>query len=347
MALPNPFAIGFALVAASIVVGVDFATQAQRQDVAIQAFTKDAYLGTLERRVQGTVDWVEKKQVQSVSARDHLPEAPEGWTREAWDVESINLDDLTRGMHMLEKSRAKKEHIAARLVADDQVWQYRHGNEIVRIFVRFDREKYVPKVPISGWLTERFAPLKKPKYLPYAVVQGVPFLKIESGRGADVGQPLMLEAVLGDNVTLAVAGQATRVTVLELIEQINFDALNAMLDHSLRPVGSGAPELTEVKAMTLARLHARARNAGIELSLAEMNATLISKVEDWDAFLAERGLADGGSNRNVAAGVVNAVSQNIDNVTESNARPSGKQGVSRLQLSGGRTCIGQTSRLCH
>ncbi|MEM6312430.1 MAG: hypothetical protein AAF754_20600 [Pseudomonadota bacterium] len=347
MALPNPFAIGFALVAAAILVGVDFFTQSQRQGVAVAAFTKDEYLGTLEQRFQDTLYWVEKKQVQSVSARDHLPEAPEGWTREAWDVESIDLADITRGMHMLEKSRAKKEYIAARLVADDEVWQYRRDNEVVRIFVRFDREKYVPKVPISGWLTERFAPVEKPKYIPYAVVQGVPFLKIESKRSRDMGQPLMLEAVLGDNVTLAVAGSATRRTVLELIELIDYDALNAMLDHSLRPVGSGAPNLTEVKEMTLAGIHARARNSGVELSLADMNATLISKVEDWDAFLQERGMADLSPNRSVADGVVNAVSQDIDKITASKADPSGKSGVSRLQLSGGRTCIGDASRLCH
>ena len=347
MALPNPFAFGFALVAAAIVVGADFFTQAEREGVAVASFSKDEYLGSLERRFHETVYWVEKKQVQSVPARDHLPEAPEGWTREAWDVESIDIAERTKGMHILEKSRAKKEYIAARLVADDEVWQYRKDNEVVRIFVRFDREKYVPKVPISGWLTERFAPVEKPKYIPYAVVQGVPFLKIESRRNRDLAQPLMLEAILGDNVTLAVAGSATRVTVLELIELIDYDALNAMLDHSLRPVGSGAPELSEVKAMTLARLHARARNEGVDLSLAEMNSTLISKVEDWDAFLEEKGLGDGGSKRTVAEGVANVVSQDIDNITGSGSEPSAKSGVKRIQLSGGRTCIGENSRLCN
>lgn len=347
MALPNPFAIGFVLVAAAIVVGADFFTQANKEGVSVAAFTKDEYLGTLQRRMQETAYWVEKKQVQAVSARDHLPEAPEGWTREAWDVESIDLTALTQGMHMLEKSRAKKEYTAARLVADDEVWQYRRGNEVVRIFVRFDREKYVPKVPISGWLTERFAPVEKPKYSAYAVVQGVPFLKIESSRNRDAVQPLMLEAVLGDNVTLAVAGKATRVTVLELVERIDFDALNAMLDQSLRPVGSGAPDLTEVQAMTLARLHARARNEGVDLSLAEMNSTLISKVEDWDAFLKEKGLGQGGANRSVAQDVVNAVSQDIDKITGSSAPSPAKPSVKRLQLSGGRTCIGDSSRLCN
>lgn len=347
MSFPNPFAIGFVIVAAGLVLSADFFTQARNTGVALNAFSKEDYLATLEQRVQETSAWIEKKQVQSELARDHLPEPPDGWIREAWDVESIDIDAITSGMHMLDKSRAKKEYIAARLVAKDDVWQYRRENEVLRIFVRFDRKKYVPKVPISGWLTEQFAPFDKPRYVPYALVQGVPFLKVENGRRNTLTQPLMLEAVLGDNVTLAIAGKATRRTVLELVEDIDFDALNAMLDHSLRPVGSGAPALTEVEGMTLARLHAQARNSGVELSLADMNATLISKVDDWDAFLLQKGLEDAASGRSAADGVVNAVTQDIETVSGGEVSASQTSNVRRLQLSGGRTCIGNNSRLCN
>ncbi|MEM6588921.1 MAG: hypothetical protein AAF641_10775 [Pseudomonadota bacterium] len=338
----NPFAIGFAVVAAGAFVGADFWDQAGKSQTDPEAFSKHAYLDTVEQRGEDTVGWFKKKQAQSVNARDHLPDAPEGWTRDAWDVERIDLAAMTKGMNIVEKSRAKQEHIAARLVADDDVWEYRRESEVLRIFVRFDRERYEPKVPISGWLTERFAPMNKPVYSGYAVVQGVPFLKVESGRDNDLIQPLMLEAVLGDNVTLAIAGKATRQTVLELVERIDFDALNEMLDHSIRPVGSAAPKLDDNEAMTLARLHADARNRGVMLSLTDMNATLISQVDNWDAFLNERGLADATLSQSVAEGIATAVTENVG---VNSAEPE-KPTVRRLQLSGGGFCAVGSSAGC-
>lgn len=325
MSIFNPFAVGFALVAAGAFVGVDYVTQSRAAGSQPGYYSFATYLESYGLRLDDTVASIDKTRRQSVEARTHLPMEPQGWQRSEWDIASIDMDALTAGMNLVEKMGVKGEMRKALKLANYEAWEYRSGDQMVRISVRFDTEMEPTETAMAGLLTGTFHPIDRPTYSPYTVIGNVPFLAVSDARNADAGSQTLLEARMGDDMIIAVAGDADATAMDGLLAQIDFDSLNQMLTEPLSYVGEGTPTLTNAQKAALAGLHARALNAGTpvleEMVTAILAGQFVEEVEEQETIVVE--------------------------VEEPEAKPVlQKPTTTRLQLSGGRTCIGDSGRLC-
>ncbi|MEL7253707.1 MAG: hypothetical protein AAGL23_06005 [Pseudomonadota bacterium] len=324
MSIFNPFAFGFVCVAASTVVGVDYVMQAKAAGSNPGEYAFSTYLDGYGIRLDDTLAYIDKTRRQSVEARTHLPMEPQGWERVKWDIGAIDMAELTRGMGIVQSTAAKDERRKAIALANYEAWEYRKGDQIVRISASFDPERTPSDTAIAGQLTGTFFPVAKPRYHPFKSVGNVPFLAVSDAKNPKGVTQTLLEARLGDDILIAVAADADLHEVLGLLEQIDFDALNLMLPEPLPYLGEGAPRLTNAQLMTLGGFQARALNTG-------------ERVPDdvIDAIIAGRVIAQ------VEEKPSSAVKQEAPQVEAE--KPAAK----RLQLSGGRSCLGETSKLCN
>lgn len=248
-------------------------------------------------------------------------------------------------MKKTEASYVRVEHTNAVRVADKYVWEYRRGPEVIRAFARFHNGNHAPRRPFSGWLNEAFSPVEDPRFVPFAVVQGVPFIATE-GRSGPLRKPgVVIEAYLNDQITLAFATTATKETTLAFLNQIDFDALNKMLDVPVPGIGRHAPDITEEEANTLANLHANARNEDQPLMLSDMNVLALRGVTDFQPYVRAQGLEkavplseEGKKER--PKGLWDAINKYI----VSQSMPSEER--NRFQLSRGGFCSGDLTQAC-
>lgn len=337
MSIFNPFAIGFTCVAACFVGGADYVLQSKANGSNPGEYALSDYLESYGIRVDQVFADIDKSRRQSEVARVHLPEAPQGWERVQWDIAAIDMDVVTVGMNLVEKMSAKDEMRKSLKMANYHAWEYRRGDEVVRISAKFEQEPEQVETTPAGWLTGTFHAIEHPVYGPFAIVQGVPFLTVSDAQSPDAVTQLLLEAQLGEKITIAVAGQAAPDAVQSLLAQIDFENLNLMLDEPLANVGPDASQLSQEQQLALSEVHATARNEGTPLSDAIIFGALNGKT------------ADEADEANVATLEAQATAEAAKAVQRVKANEGGnafgKQN-DRLQLSGGRSCLGGTGRLC-
>lgn len=328
MSFFNPFAIGFVLVAGGVVVGMDYVIQSKAAGSQPGTYSFSTYLDNYGIRADDTVDMIDKTRRQAVEARTHLPMEPEGWTRTEWDIGAVDLDALTAGMDLVNKMAVKNEWRKGIKLANYEAWEYRKGDQVVRISASFDEEREPSETAIAGQLSATFHPIEDVKYSPARVIGNVPFLAVNDALAPRSVSHILLEARLGDEILIAVAADANPQQLDALLEQIDFDSLNKMLPEPLPYVGADAPELSTSQQMALSILEAQAMNSGQAV-----------KAEDIATVLA------GGT---VEHSVVEEPEvQQAEAAPEPAPEPKKiKSSVGRLQLSGGRTCLSETSRLC-
>ncbi len=323
MSIFNPYAIGFVCVAAGSVVGVDYVMQAKAAGSHPGAYSFTTYLGQYGLRVDDTLAHIDKTRRQSVEARMHLPMEPEGWERVDWDIGAIDMNDVTRGMNIVQSMAAKNERSKAIALANYEAWEYRKGDQVVRISASFEEAREPSDTAISGQLTGTFFPVAEAQYRSFKAVGNVPFLAVTDAKHPKQVTQTLLEARLGDEILIAVAADADLHEVLALLEQIDFNSLNLMLPEPLPYLNEGAPQLSANQLMTLGGFQARALNSGEPLAeevvAAILAGDIVEEIEDESAVAEES-----------TAGT-------------QEEKPAAK----RLQLSGGRSCLGEGSNLCN
>ena len=325
MSLFNPFAIGFVCVAAGAVVGVDYVLQSKAAGSNPGEYSFSTYLGNYGLRVDDTIASIDKARRQSIEARTHLPMEPQGWERVAWDIGAIDMDELTKGMDIVQSMAAKKERTKAIALANYEAWEYRKDGQVVRISASFSEEPQASETAVSGQLTGTFFPVDRPQYRPYKLVGNVPFLAVTDARQPKKVTQTLLEARLGDEILISVAADVDMATLQPLLNQIDFTNLNLMLSEPLPYLEEGADPLSNAQLMTLAGAQARALNSGEKVP-PEMVAAILA------GTFVEPAQED----------VV--VAADVDPVE---AEPEDqKPAAARLQLSGGRSCLGNDTRLC-
>ncbi|MEL6646361.1 MAG: hypothetical protein AAFQ05_01435 [Pseudomonadota bacterium] len=333
MSFFNPFAIGFVCVAAGAVVGVDYVLQSKANGSNPGEYSFSAYLGNYGLRVDDTIASIDKARRQSVEARTHLPMEPVGWERLDWDIGAIDMDAVTQGMDIVQSMAAKKERTKAIALANYEAWEYRQGDSVVRISATFSEELAPSATAISGQLTGTFFPVDRPQYRLYKIVGDVPFLAVTDKRQPKKVKQTLLEARLGNEILIAVAADTDMTTLMPLLEQIDFASLNMMMSEPLPYLGEGARRLNDAQLMTLAGVQARALNSGEDVPPELMEAI-------------------------VAGTFVDVPQEEVVAAAEPTVEPAGEPAVAavepeeekpaagRLQLSGGRSCLGEDTRLC-
>lgn len=328
----NTYAIGFVCVAAAFAVGTDYVVQAKAHGSYPGEYAFGDYVGAYNARLGETVSAYKTARRQSEAAHVHLPEAPEGWVRREWTEPHADKGEVLAGLPLIEQMALKKELKKAAQVALFDTWDYVRGDEMIRLSARFigDDSEERGIVALGHLVSESYYGESGPSYAPYAVVQGVPYFEV-SGEQAQRGAQLALEAFVGDDILIGVAANAEAETVRAFLERIDYDALNLMLDEPLARIGSNAPPLTEAQEMVIAAQAAEGRYGGAQLAMdIEMAKENIAGQREPEA-----------EPEKPAASVVQLTGGNALGGREADT------GVNRLQLSGGRTCLGaSTGKFC-
>lgn len=322
----NPYAIGFVCVAASFAVGADYFVQAKANGSYPGEYAFATYVGSYNARFGETVSAIDTARRQSKEAHIHLPEAPDGWERRAWKDPNPDADEKLASLPLTTQMAIRKELKKAAQVALFDTWDYVRGDEMVRLSARYigndSEERGI--VALGHLVSESFYGSTGPAYVPYAVVQGVPFFEV-TGEDVRGGAALALEAFIGEDILIGVAANAEADTVRAFLELIDYDSLNLMLDEPVAGVGSAAPVLSKAQEMEIASQAAERRYGAEKLAM--------------DAAPAESNVASE-PQPEPEAPAATVVKLNGGDALGQDASESG---ISRLQLSGGRSCIGASS----
>ncbi len=334
----NAYSIGFVCVAAVAVGGVDYVMQAQAAGKAPGQYSVTEYIGSYTDRFDETIAAHQKASRQSEPARTHLPEFADGWERREWTPDTEGHDELLKTMNILQQASFKKGIRAARTAAKYQAWEYVRGSETVRLTANFklsdpdDAERPRVTAFIDPGLQINIAQAKG-----YGVVKGVPFMKlvnIETEAGSQPGGPVFLQAFLGDDMAIGVYAETDDKSLRALLEQINYDALNAMLETPLQGIGSEAPVLAQEQEAEM-----------IANAVAGFDALYYDTLEARNART-RAGLAGKSSKRKVGSSGASTFKK-VEGVAP--VESASQQGLKpqRLKLSGGNSCLsGSAGRLC-
>jgi hypothetical protein len=329
----NPYAIAFACVAAVAVAGADYVVQSRAHGAHPGAYPLSDYIGGYSRRVEAALARIDTARRQSQPARTHLPETLPGWERRAWTRDESKDAARTAGMTLLEQRAFKDRVTRARRAADAQVFEYVRGDDRVRLSAVFDpdadkqarAEAFVaPGVSVDG-----------ARLSGYDIIAGVPFFRLHPpAHRRDAGRdgPVMLQAYIGDSVAIGVHAEAAYAGLPGILAAIDYDGLNAMRDTPLPGIGSAAAELPDAR-----------RRARLEAAVTALQGARGPSVPEGVAARPGAGGGPPGDGRaparSGAAGGGARAAAGQDGAAET--------APTRLQLSGGRSCLGGSgSRLC-
>ncbi len=332
MSFLNPFAIGFVCVAAGFVVGADYVVQSKANGSNPGEYAFTSYLESYGIRLDGTVASIEKTRRQAEGARTHLPEAPAGWVRTEWGIDAEHVNAVLAGMGIVERMAAKTEKSKSFKLAKEHAWEYTNGEETIRISAQFQDDVGLPETATAGWLTGTFHPIFAAQYRPFTVVEGLPFLSVTDAEDEGAVTHFLLEAHLGTQITIAVAADAKPETVESLIQKIDITSLNLMLDEPLENVGVDAPAYGSEEERALASFYAKSLNERTQVTMAMLRAPLT---------------ADDAAEDSVASiqAETEAAAESVQRIKSQGGQAFGNTS-NRIQLSGGRSCVGGTGLLC-
>lgn len=260
----NYFAAAFCGLAIVAVAGADYYSQANSNGPNVGGYSVVDHLQSYGDRVTEYRADQAKAKRQSELAKVHLPEAPDGWDRLAWEPTPPSADGNVRdGMGTEEQAAvaamqnslvgqmAMKDAIkTARRIAQNEVWLYVKGD--TSVLLRAAYKDPVEKVSFQDQMVQialNNMMAVTTQLDGFAVIQGVPFFKVtEAWSDMDEVAPLDSEinlvAQLGADIELSVKSNASARELRALLDMIDYDALNLMLDKPLNYVGSTAPKLS-------------------------------------------------------------------------------------------------------
>ncbi|WP_120499200.1 hypothetical protein [Roseovarius sp. EL26] len=247
--------LGFAVVAGIVVAGVDYHQQSKTAGLALGQLSPGAYFATYKERFVGAQ---EEKRLQAeaeerakrwrIGGRPYLPEAPEGWTRNALSegdnsavlpqADESNSDKASGSMVANMEVRAEADRIKE---LDGRSWVYKRGNEAVYVEVRTRQEANANS--LIGLVADTINGMSAGSSQEgYAVAGGVAFAEQVDWQGNREHHYRVLKGIVGfgQEIELRVHANASRNTTREILQAIDYDGLNAMLPYPMKTVGNDA-----------------------------------------------------------------------------------------------------------
>lgn len=185
------------------------------------------------------------------------------------------------------------------------------------------------------------------------MVQGVPFFRDIYVGPAEIPTDgpvrVRLMAMIIPQITLEVEALATTPDLRALLEQVDYAALNAMLDTPLAAIGPDAPEIAPAQQAAVATLALEALRAGQSAHLQGLEQRALAMVD------AQAGLALPGAGVDMgAAKPATSAFSKLKGLFDGDARGSAQASEQserdkpgRVQLSGGTSCLeGSAGRFC-
>ncbi len=250
--------IGFGIVMALAVLGVDLSMQARKTDQSIGQMGFAGYVDTIKGRYGEVLEARALKERQKQLAKVHLPEAPEGWTRREWaDGDNSKIlpskhDDLNSDAEMQEALGGQMSlsfNNRAR-----EVWVYESGDEMVSLGVVYSKPKTTGGIQgvalkvIAGNISAMSSTEA------FALIQGVAFGSNHLFGVQDEEKPYrVFKAGIGTDIKMIVRANASDESIHMLLNAIDYDALNAMLDHPVETVGTTMPKASAEESLQTAQ----------------------------------------------------------------------------------------------
>lgn len=269
----------FAAIAVIAVGGVDYVNQSRRADSTIGGFGVSAYLTSISGRFwdqqASLAAEKERNRLRAMDPRDHLPAAPDGWTRAGWDDaakaffgERFDLqkdasipDEIKNDPTIKALSAASKAVAESRDASEVFVYQKPGAVIAIRLEHRVGSLGGIQGVAIKA--VEHNIESMSGK-TPFAVVKGV-FFREELGlfgmAAMEERKYKVITGQIGKRLRISVRAAAEDADILTLLNKIDYDTLNAMLDSPRPGIGSDAP----VIAIENQRAEAERRVADAEL----------------------------------------------------------------------------------
>jgi hypothetical protein len=354
----SPFPI-FALIAVIAVGFVDYATQSQKAGSSFGAYPVGSYVAGVKSRVIEAREKVkaerEKSRQQSVLAKMHLPQAPEGWERRAWepalndrftdgtenDLEQEVLGGMDESAPMLALNKVMNDK--QRAAARDEVWEYVGPEGTIRLSAeylphagRILSEKIALDPRASGVVVRHGVPVT------FGTIRGVRYYfakrDLYDSSGTYPGAaPIFLIAAMGRDIKLSAFAETEPEVLVHLLESIDYDALNAMMDTPLTTVGQAAPGLSDDdrQALVVATYTAMSEHLARKQDLTAKEAGMLKKAKE---------LSSGAKNQSEETSLIArllsaAKGEQTDTGAGGVAKPPQDEAPKRLKLSGGRECL--------
>lgn len=292
--------LGAFVAIAGIAVGaVDYVNQARRAEGTPGAFGATDYLKTITGRFgdhqAALATETERNRLRGMDPRDHLPEAPEGWTRTDWDA---GAEALFGGRYDLQKDDFAPDELkndpmlkaltsAGKALVDAQdaseVYVYQKPGAVIAM--RLTRLAPEPG-GFSGMAMQMAANNIEAMSGKngYAIVQGVTYREELGLFGAQAMERdhMVVTGQIGKELRISVRALAEDEDVLTLLNLIDYDRLNAMLSEPLPGIGSNAPVIAEedqkaeaqrrvAEASRQQRIRARAADIDLQMAALEIN----------------------------------------------------------------------------
>lgn len=292
--------LGAFVAVAGIAVGaVDYVNQARRAESTPGAFGVTDYLNTISGRFgdhqAALAAETERNRLSAMDPRDHLPEAPEGWTRTDWDA---GAEALFGGRYDLQKDDFAPDELkndpmlkalsaAGKALVDAQdareVYVYQKPGAVVAL-----RLTRVPPEAggISGMAMQMAANNIEAMSGKngFAIVKGVTYREELGLFGAQAMERdhKIITGQIGRELRISVRSLAEDEDILTLLNLIDYDQLNAMLREPLPDIGSNAPVIAErdqkaeaqrrvEEAARQQRIRARAADIDLQMAALEIN----------------------------------------------------------------------------
>lgn len=276
--------LGFAVVAGIIVAGVDYHQQSQKADLALGELSPGDYIATFKQRFDGAqeekrleAETEEREKRWRAGGKPYLPEAPEGWVRNAL-TEGDNKAVLPR------QNKAKTEQAGGALLVQmeerqladrlrklsHRSWVYKRGNEVVSVEVRQRNE--ASGNSLAGLLADSINGMHGGTKLEgYAVIGGVGFAEELLWNDEREHHYRILSGTIGfgQELELVVHANASRAATREILEAIDYDGLNALLIDPVESIGNDATLPEGVSEQQLAENLVELRNEFLSLKARE------------------------------------------------------------------------------
>lgn len=270
---------GFAAIVVLAIAGVDYSMQARATGRTFTQLGATGYVDTITGRYQAANGARALKARQKQAVKIHLPEAPEGWTRQEWATADTTRFETTKSdMSSWENRTLSALEIApmmggmvatgvplATKLRRETIWVYERGDEIISLRVVYNKNGVMRRFPGLDTGIEEANIEGINSAAPYALVQGIGFGEVQVDR--EITGPVTyrgFSASMGGDIMIAVRADAPDASILALMGAIDYDGLNGMLNVPLVGVGTDAPKVGAARAMELAALALEQRRAALQ-----------------------------------------------------------------------------------
>ncbi|MEZ5777892.1 MAG: hypothetical protein R3E44_05975 [Paracoccaceae bacterium] len=336
--MSKTYLVGFVVVTGLAAGAVDYVNQARRAGSTPGTYAVSDYAGSISTRFTETRDAAaaetQRRALRAMAIRDLLPDAPEGWTRRDWDAaaearldkrydmqKDASVPDEFKNDPMMKMLAGASD--AARAQADAaEVYVYERDDELIAL--RLERRSADAMGGIAGIGMQVVAANLNAmsSSAGYAYVGGVAFGENQGMFGQESARSYQkLTGKVGNELTITVRAQASEEAIMSLLTAIDYDRLNAMLDHPVPGVGNDAPVLDKEAARAMAEAQLRAEDEAMRQAGQDAEARLQSiagKMRDDETGMATIG---------AVVGLVDGDSVTVPDGAEESAAPAKKGGL--------------------